>query len=197
MLPKRPTIDLHDRVWRQAGRAHMSGIWHSLKQRDGAKLPAEPGEPSASGRNERAERRRCFSQFGVAPEAACPASLLYHVHSRLSPEWECPLSDAEVSQLTLDLTAYKRYPAARKLALPRAFEARAPLEAVIRQRRTAHSFRRATMSLEALATLLQLSCGVTRDGRLPLRAAPSPGGLYAVESYPVAFDVASVAPGVY
>jgi SagB-type dehydrogenase family enzyme len=154
-------------------------------------------EPLESARNALAERRERFSRFGLALETACPASVLYHLHSRLSPEWESPLSVEDVSTLTLDLTAYKRYPDAAQTALPDALEVRTPLEVVIRQRRTAETFGSAAISMAQLATLLRLACGVTRDGRLPLRAAPSPGGLYAVETYPVVFNVAGLATGVY
>ena len=145
----------------------------------------------------KAERQERFSQFGLPLDAACPSSLLYHLHSSLSPEWDDPLSIEDVSKLTLDLTAYKRYPDAAQTALPEALEVKAPLEAVIRQRRTAETFGDAAISLSELATLLRLACGVTLDGRLPLRAAPSPGGLYAVETYPVAFNVTGLTSGVY
>ena len=67
-------------------------------------------EPLASGRHALAERRERFSRFGLAFDTACPASVLYHLHSNLSPEWVCPLSVEDVSTLTLDVTAYKSYP---------------------------------------------------------------------------------------
>jgi SagB-type dehydrogenase family enzyme len=154
-------------------------------------------EPLAPGSNAPAERRERFSRLGPAFDTACPASVLYHLHSNLSPEWECPLSIEEVSRLTMDLTGYKIYPDAARTALPEALEVRTPLEVAVRQRRTAETFGGAAIRLGDFATLLWLACGVTRYGRLPLRAAPSPGGLYAVETYPAVFNVTGLATGVY
>lgn len=156
-----------------------------------------PREDDALRREKQAAWRERFSRFGPVFDVPWPASLLYHLHSSLSPESECPLTEEDVSRLTLDLTAYKRYPDAPRIALPKALEVQTSLELAIRQRRTADTFGCATVSLQELATLLQLACGVTQDGRLPLRAAPSPGALYAVETYPVLFNVAGLAPGVY
>jgi SagB-type dehydrogenase family enzyme len=168
----------------------------SGKRLDGTRSAGELGEGHLAASRD-AERRERFSRFGPAFDTACPASVLYHLHSNLSPEWDCPLSIEDVSTLTLDLTAYKNYPEAASTALPEAVEVRTPLEVVIRQRRTAETFGRASISLSDFATLLRLACGVTRDGRLPLRAAPSPGGLYAVETYPVVFNVTGLSTGVY
>lgn len=53
------------------------------------------------------------------------------------------------------------------------------------------------LRLEMLARLLYLTNGVTRPGRVPLRAAPSAGALYAGEVYVVAERVSGLEPGVY
>jgi SagB-type dehydrogenase family enzyme len=175
----------------------MREIPEFLKAPDRTNLRKELAEEYlATFRDANTQRGAFFSLFGVAFDACCPASLLYHRNSSLSPEWECPLSEEEVSSLTLDLT-YKRYPDAPQVALPETPPVSAPLEEAVRQRRTAVSFNDAAVSLVELAKLLQLACGLTQHGRLPLRAAPSPGALYAIESYPVAFNVTDLVPGVY
>jgi SagB-type dehydrogenase family enzyme len=53
------------------------------------------------------------------------------------------------------------------------------------------------LSLTALSTLLWSGCAFTREGEHPLRAAPSAGGLYPLELYVVALDVATLERGLY
>ncbi len=139
-------------------------------------------------------REQRFAEFGVERKTY-PASLLYHLHSRLSPEWDCPLSVDEVSKLTLDLD-YKRYNGSPTVALPNT-PLQTSLEETIRRRRTAERFGHQPIELEQLGTLFQLACGLTRTGRLPLRAAPSPGGLFASESYTLAYNVTGLPAGLY
>ncbi len=60
------------------------------------------------------------------------------------------------------------------------------------------AFAGASLPLEQLSTLLALTNGITQPGpRLPLRAAPSAGALYAGEVYVVAERVKGIAPGAY
>jgi SagB-type dehydrogenase family enzyme len=114
----------------------------------------------------------------------------------LSPEWESPLSAEEASRLTLDCTD-ERYPDAPQIALPAAVGLDITVEAAIRQRRTATGFAHAVVTLDEVATLLRVGTGITQDGRLPLRAAPSAGGLHSVDTYALAFNVSGLSPGVY
>lgn len=143
-----------------------------------------------------AERRALFEPLGVSTECHWPASRVFHEHSVLGPAWAPILSDAEVEAFTLDLD-YKRYPEAPRVALPRPGLLTASLESVIRARQTEREFSDRPISIDELAKLLELSAGVTNNQAVPRRAAPSPGALYPVETYPLVFSVPGLSPGVY
>ena len=96
------------------------------------------------------------------------------------------------------LARAKGYPhrARDPLPSPGGFEG-AALDAVAGAFAPAGGFEPTPLSRQELGRLLYLSNGVTRPGRLPLRAAPSAGALYAGEVYVVAQRVADLAPGIY
>jgi SagB-type dehydrogenase family enzyme len=143
-----------------------------------------------------AERRAFFEPLGVSPDCCWPASRVFQQHSVLGPAWAPILTEAEVETLTLNLD-YKRYPDARRISLPRPGALGASLETVIRTRQSERAFSARPVSIEELAKLLLLGGGVTKDQAVPRRAAPSPGGLYPIEMYPLAFSVQGLAPAVY
>jgi SagB-type dehydrogenase family enzyme len=142
------------------------------------------------------ERRLEFRRFGIPPECLWPAARLYHTHSGLGPGWAPTMSIEEVVAHTTSLD-YKRYPKAARFELPAATSITATLESSIRHRASERSFADDLLPLDALATLLRLGSGVTAPGDVPRRGAPSAGGLYAVESYPIALRVEGLEPGVY
>jgi SagB-type dehydrogenase family enzyme len=114
----------------------------------------------------------------------------------LSPEWECPLSAEDVLRLTCDCSD-DRYPDVPQFPLPAVAGPIITVEAAIRQRRTASGFASAAVRLEEVAVVLQLAAGITQDGRPPLRAAPSAGGLHSIDTYAAAFNVSGLNTGVY
>src|SRR6185312_13298009 len=135
-----------------------------------------------------AERREQFVPFGVPMDCYWPASRVYHQQSALGPQTKFRMTSEDVDVFTRKLD-YKRYPRAARTSLPHPKALDASLEDVIRRRHSERAFSQRAVSLDALAKLLELSCGVTQDQDIPRRAAPSPGGLYAVEVYPLAFAV--------
>lgn len=96
-----------------------------------------------------------------------------------------------------------------------AFEATAPiylpppnldgevsLEEAISQRRSVREFGSEAVSLADLAQLLWACQGITAEGsgakgKIPLRSAPSAGGLYPLEIYAVVARVENMEPGIY
>jgi SagB-type dehydrogenase family enzyme len=173
------------------------GLSGFLSQLDGTRSPeAAAEEYLALCAQAESDRRARFSRFGVPLTARCPASRLYHRHSTLSPEWESPLSAEEVCRLTFDCIDV-RYPDAPHIPLPAGDRLNITVQAAIRQRRTATGFANAPLTLDEVATLLRVAAGITQDGRLPLRAAPSAGGLQSVDTYALALNVSRLGSGVY
>jgi SagB-type dehydrogenase family enzyme len=69
---------------------------------------------------------------------------------------------------------------------------------VIRRRRSGRNYSEAPMTLEALSAILAACAGVTgENANDELRAAPSVGALYPVETYVVANRIESLPKGVY
>jgi SagB-type dehydrogenase family enzyme len=141
-------------------------------------------------------RRAGFSAFGVPMDCYWPAARVYHQHSSMGPETKFRLTLAEVEAFTRN-PDYKRYPGATRISLPRTEPLTASLEDTVRRRQSKRTFSNEPVPLHALAKLLEFGCGVTAQQEIPRRAAPSPGGLYAVEAYPLTFSVAGLAPGIY
>ena len=93
---------------------------------------------------------------------------------------------------------YKEYPGAKKIKLPRPSFAGAPVETVIRERKSVRSFSDRTVSLEHLAQLLLSADGLTHNlGSYALRAAPSGGALYPVELYVIVTNIEQLDMGLY
>lgn len=94
---------------------------------------------------------------------------------------------------------YKRYPDVTKLKLPDPEkEGGMPLWEAIRQRRSIRSFRQEPLKKAHLSQLLWSSQGITKEYMdYELRAVPSAGALYPVETYLIIHDVEQITPGVY
>ena len=95
---------------------------------------------------------------------------------------------------------YKEYPQAPTVALPPLPPPGGPpLEAVIARRRSVREYATRPLALDELGRLLHYSTGITdrRDPTWAFRSVPSSGALFPIEVYPIVFNVAGVAPGVY
>lgn len=94
---------------------------------------------------------------------------------------------------------YKRYPGAKRLALPPPHTAGgADLWAVLAARRSVRRFQSAPLTQAELSQLLWAAQGLTLQAEgYGFRTAPSAGALYPVETYLVIHAVEGVEPGVY
>jgi SagB-type dehydrogenase family enzyme len=128
--------------------------------------------------------------------------------SRLAHEWSMRgarsrgrLSPSEVADLTFsprthdDDTKIISLTARRDLRID-------SLSRVLRQRRSPTSYDGSPISVDDLGQLLGHACGITgelvlADRRLPLRAYPSPGALYAVDVHVIPIRVEGLAGGVF
>jgi len=94
---------------------------------------------------------------------------------------------------------YKRYPGAERIVLP----SPQPLDKTslwecLSRRRSVRSFKNLPLPLETLSLLLWACQGITaREFGFELRAAPSAGALYPVETYLSVHLVKELEPGLY
>ena len=94
---------------------------------------------------------------------------------------------------------YKHYPEAPKVDLPPPKEkGGTPIWEAMGRRRSVRDYRRAPLQASELSQLLWASQGVTRRiGDYELRAAPSAGALYPVETYLSVQTVEGIDSGIY
>lgn len=129
--------------------------------------------------------------------------------SRRAHEWSMRgarawghLSPSDVEALTFSPNAHGERSAAVVELAPLRELPTDSLSRVLRQRRSAMSYDAAPISLNELGQLLGRACGVTgelviENRRLPLRAYPSPGALYAVDAFVIPSRVTGLAKGAF
>jgi SagB-type dehydrogenase family enzyme len=133
---------------------------------------------------------------------------LFHENSKLSryephPTFALRPSDATIVGMMNRLRTVKTYADYPKVTLPREFPAsRQGFDDVLQNRTTARQFSAGTIGLEALAKVLYMSYGISRDNvgthfPRPFRVIPSGGGLYPLELYVYASHVEGLDPGLY
>lgn len=94
-------------------------------------------------------------------------------------------------------------PGAERVPLPgRGFDLSAPLGATLAARRSRRDLQLSPLPLETLGRLLFMSFGIAgwselADGSIPERPFPSGGGLYPLELYVVAQEIAGLPDGIY
>ncbi len=143
-----------------------------------------------------------------------PLSRLYHQESKLS-DAKGQIFQEAIAEFAADQQAvrqstqsYKTYPGRRAVALPkvRRRQMGRSLRSVLSSRRTRRGeFVPKPLRLRQLGTLLDLACGRTGQIALPerpdlvqeLRAWPSGGALYPIETYLIAMKVTGLKESVY
>lgn len=95
--------------------------------------------------------------------------------------------------------AFKEYPGARRIALPKnPARPAADLWRLLQERRSERRFSGQSMTFDELALLLWASQGVTAAaGSFFLRTAPSAGALYPIETYLAVERVDGLGPGLF
>ncbi|NHJ13193.1 MAG: SagB/ThcOx family dehydrogenase [Candidatus Thorarchaeota archaeon] len=96
-------------------------------------------------------------------------------------------------------SVYKEFPNADSIALPVPQSAEGPgIWDVIRTRRSVRAYKNEDISLEHLSQMLWATQGITaRAHDYELRASPSAGALYPIETYLCINRVAGLDPGLY
>jgi SagB-type dehydrogenase family enzyme len=94
---------------------------------------------------------------------------------------------------------YKAYPQAKKIGLERPTERGGrPIWETIKERRSVRDFRNTPLEQRMLSQILWACQGITRSEMgYGLRAAPSAGALYPVETYLSVQNVAGIEAGIY
>ncbi|MDQ3964527.1 MAG: SagB/ThcOx family dehydrogenase [Actinomycetota bacterium] len=129
---------------------------------------------------------------------------LFHENTKLAPEL-ARRAAAEFSMTPFEAfvssRGFRQYRGRPTVALPEPIDSDETVAGVMRRRRSSRDLGQ-TLRLDELATLLRQSLGPTalvENGPVsqPLRAWPSAGGLYPIDSYVVAARVEGVEAGLY
>jgi SagB-type dehydrogenase family enzyme len=135
----------------------------------------------------------------------------YHEASKLYPSFAGRqtrgwLIEGNPAIAAATLRAVKRHPLAKTIPLPPARFPAVSLEQAVTRRKSTRSFAPGRpLELEGVGTILHAAYGVTHQldpaapaGRSPaFRTVPSGGGLYPLDLYVAALDVAGLPPGLY
>jgi SagB-type dehydrogenase family enzyme len=110
-----------------------------------------------------------------------------------------PKSIRQISRLEIHPTEpFKKYSDTETITLPTDWQKDSSLQDALQSRRSHRRYEDLPLSIKDLAMLLWASQGITgRAGNYFLRAAPSAGALYPIETYLAVNNVESVEAGLY
>jgi SagB-type dehydrogenase family enzyme len=143
-----------------------------------------------------------------------PLALLYHENSKITEATKTYLAEGiaefttNVDELRRMATSFKTYPGADRVDLTPFLSQPFPpvaLDELLIRRRSVRGFRAQPLPLSKVAALLERAAGVTgelehpdhREIRQLVRAHPSGGALYPIETYVVALSVDGLSTGIY
>jgi SagB-type dehydrogenase family enzyme len=141
--------------------------------------------------------------YGEGGAALDDPAEAYHEASKLYPSFAARQApgvtrlEAEPALQRLVQQSVRRHSQRRALELPRAELPRVGLAAALASRRSRRVFGDASLTIREVAICLHAAQGITTGAVAPGRTAPSGGALYPLELYLLAFDVSSLAAGLY
>jgi SagB-type dehydrogenase family enzyme len=149
--------------------------------------------------------RRAETVYGPVTDRVDPAELL-HEASKLQPSMLGRQMQGVVRLVhdphlrASSARAVRRHRGLETVRLPEPRLPEAPLELVLKRRRSIREFSDEPLDLSVLSMLLAASYGVTEEATAdlpPRRSVPSAGALYPLELYVLARRVSDLAAGVY
>ncbi|MBY0558930.1 SagB family peptide dehydrogenase [Hyphomicrobium sp.] len=183
-----------------------SVVWSLVREIDGTKTAQQvlnvlPGEY----RDAAASILSALTDSGAIDVSGRPIGSYLHLATKKGTYFAPGIVGEEILNLASD-GEYRDHHDATRIDLSKAhlpsMEAFETLRTLTRGRRSRRDYSGKPVDRNKFDALLDVACGITgvmpwRDREIKLRAYPSSGALYAVEIYPIIFNVSDHEPGVY